>query len=44
MALPLDLPALLDLAVVVLIAAYVRLPWAWPLLGKQFLLVSEKPA
>jgi ubiquinone/menaquinone biosynthesis C-methylase UbiE len=26
-----------------LIAAYVRLPWAWPLLGKQFLLVSEKP-
>jgi len=27
-----------------LIAAYVQMPWAWPLFGKQFLLVSEKPA
>ena len=27
-----------------LIAAYVQMPWAWPLFGKQFLVVSEKPA
>jgi SAM-dependent methyltransferase len=27
-----------------LIAAYVRMPFAWPILGKQFLVVARKPA
>jgi SAM-dependent methyltransferase len=27
-----------------LVAAYLRVPLAWPLLGKQFLIVGQKPA